>query len=251
MRIQAFLQFENESAMLPPWYRIGFASMIKEALKKENEKLYSLYYGNNTSTIPKPFTFAVKLNVKEVIKKDINYLKLGNPNVQFYLSSNDYEFLMSVYNGLLQIKKYPIYSNTVSIQRFNLVNPKEFTDTKAVFDIFSPVVVRRVTPDKKGAGYTNVNEADYTQMLFYNIKSLCKFLGDSYCLSESDVKINTNAAFTVKIPHYNKKNPQKPEVIVATDGSLTIEAPNEVLKLIYDIGLGARRSQGFGMLEVV
>ncbi|MBP8992072.1 MAG: hypothetical protein KBG82_08855 [Spirochaetes bacterium] len=53
------------------------------------------------------------------------------------------------------------------------------------------------------------------------------------------------------MPHYNKKNPDKPEVITATDGCIVIQAPREVLQLIYDIGLGARRSQGFGMLEVV
>ncbi len=250
MRFVTFLQFENEHALLPPWYRIGFSSMIKEALRKENEKLYALYYGNNKTNRPKPFTFGVKLNVKKVVKKDINYLELENPNVQFYISTNDYEFLTSVYNGLLQLKHYPVYKNIVSIQRFNIINPKEFNESKAIFDIFSPVVVRRVTNDRKGIGYAQVNDDDYTQMFFYNIKSLCKFLGDSYCLSESDVKIDTSKACTVKIPHYNKRNPNNPEIIVAADGSLTIEAPHEVLQLMYDIGLGARRSQGFGMLEV-
>jgi len=32
---------------------------------------------------------------------------------------------------------------------------------------------------------------------------------------------------------------------------ITIQTSPEVLKLIYDIGIGARRSEGFGMLEVV
>jgi len=34
-------------------------------------------------------------------------------------------------------------------------------------------------------------------------------------------------------------------------GEFEIEAPQEVLQLIYDTGIGVRRSQGFGMLEFI
>ena len=36
-----------------------------------------------------------------------------------------------------------------------------------------------------------------------------------------------------------------------TSGIIKIKVPIDVLQLIYDAGLGAKRSQGFGMLEVV
>jgi len=252
MRFVCFMEFENDTVMLPPWYRIGFASLLKEALKQgdSTHTLFNCYYGNSKKNIPKPFTFAVKLDVEIVEKGAINMLKLRNNIAQLYVSSNNYEFIIAMYNGLRHIKSYPIYNNVANIKNFNLLPQPKF-GTRAVYSIFSPVVVRRVDDNKRGVGYASVNDSDYVQMLLYSIKSQCKFLGDSYCVDINSIKINTNAAFPVKIPHYNKKNPQKPEVIVAADGSLEIEAPQEVLELIYDLGLGARRSQGFGMLEVM
>lgn len=253
MRFVCFLEFKNDNVWLPTWYRIGFASLIKEALHKgdPSHRLFELYYANQKKNIPKPFTFAIKLNIEKIDKGTPNKLKLKHKNISLYVSSSNYEFIIALYNGLLEIKQYPIYDNKVDFVRCQLLPERRFDKPYAVFNIFSPVVVRRVGDDKKGVGYAHVNDDDYTQMLAHSIKSQCKFLSADYNLDINNISINTQAAFPVKIPHYNKNNTQKPEIIVATDGCLKIEAPQEVLKLIYDIGLGARRSQGFGMLEVV
>lgn len=249
MRFAAFLEFE-QPAYIPPWYRIAFTSLLKEALQhnKETQALYEYYYGDHKKNIPKPFTFAVKLDVCEKISNS-HKLKIGR-YATLYVSTNNYELLSAFYNGLRSIRQYNIYGTPFKIIRFSLL-PNITCSSKGVFSIFSPIVVRRVSDDKKGHGYVNVNDADYIQMLKYSIVSQCKFLGDSYCIKTDDIVIKTNAAFPVKIPHYNKKNPEKPEVIIATDGTIEIQAPQEVVQLLYDNGIGARRSQGFGMLEVM
>jgi CRISPR-associated endoribonuclease Cas6 len=48
-----------------------------------------------------------------------------------------------------------------------------------------------------------------------------------------------------KLPltHYN-------QTMTSWLGRFTLTAPKEVLQLVYDIGIGVRRSQGFGMLEI-
>ena len=38
---------------------------------------------------------------------------------------------------------------------------------------------------------------------------------------------------------------------IGNSGIFMLEAPKEVIKLVYDIGLGAKRSQGFGMIEIL
>ena len=247
------LKFEQEHVSLPPWYRIAFASLLKEALQQgdPHKALYTYYYGNAKKNIPKPFTFAVQLQVERNIKVEggVNKLQIGKTAI-LYVSSNNFEFIITLYNGLHKIQKYNIYGYPFSMTSFSLFPQKECSK-RHVFSIFSPIVVRRVRDDKKGMGYVSVQEDDYAQMLKYSIISQCKFLGDSYLLKPEDIVINTTGAFPVKIPHYNKKNPDKPEVIVATDGTIEIEAPQEVMQLLYDNGIGARRSQGFGMLEVV
>ena len=40
-------------------------------------------------------------------------------------------------------------------------------------------------------------------------------------------------------------------MIETTSGTNKIKAPANVLQLIDDAGLGAKRSQGFGMLEIL
>lgn len=253
MRLVAFLAFDNENASLPTWYRIGFASLIKEALKRgdDAQRLYSLYYENAQKNRAKPFTFAVKLNVEKVEKGEINKLTLKNKMATLYISSNDYEFIITIYNGLKRITHYPLYDNTIEILRFSLLPERKFNDTKATFQIFSPVVVRKVDDAKRSNGYATVDDSNFVEMLRYSIKSQCNAFLPDFSEHAQHVQIETNKAFTVKIPHYNKKDPQKPEIIMATDGCISINAAPEILKLIYDIGLGARRSQGFGMLEVV
>jgi len=58
MRFAAFLEFE-QPAYIPPWYRIAFTSLLKEALQhnKETQSLYEYYYHGNYNIIPKLFTF--------------------------------------------------------------------------------------------------------------------------------------------------------------------------------------------------
>jgi CRISPR-associated endoribonuclease Cas6 len=251
MRFAASIEFEQDTVLIPTWYRIAFASLLKEAIQSGDTSgiLYSRYYENQKQNVPKPFTFAVKLHIEKVIQGTVHKLQAGK-YATLYVSSNDYELIITLYNGLKNIKNYNIYGQPFSLTRYWLL-PKRECSSKEIFSIFSPVVVRRVDDNRRGIGYACVNDDDYIQMLQYSIVSQCRFLGDSFCIKPQDIKINTAAAFPVKIPHYNKKNPEKPEIIMATDGTIEIEAPQEVIQLLYDNGLGARRSQGFGMLEVV
>ena len=59
---------------------------------------------------------------------------------------------------------------------------------------------------------------------------------------------------TVRISHYTKEGAlwgNKKELIEASAGIIRIKAPVPVLHLIYDAGIGAKRSEGFGMLEII
>jgi CRISPR/Cas system endoribonuclease Cas6 (RAMP superfamily) len=58
----------------------------------------------------------------------------------------------------------------------------------------------------------------------------------------------------MRISHYTNKGAfcdSKEELIEASAGIIRIKAPVPVLHLIYDAGIGAKRSEGFGMLEII
>ena len=156
MRFVVHMHFDKDNnILLPPWYRIGFASMIKEALRQADatSKLYELYYGNAKKNRPKPFTFAVKLNISGVEKSTVNYLKPGNPFVSFYISSNDYEFTMTVYNGLLKLKQYANSKGITIVGDIPIFVSMDSSDVWSNPDLFyldsegHPTVVAGVPPD--------------------------------------------------------------------------------------------------------
>lgn len=283
MRLSIYLKIISENPALPPYYRIGFASLIKECLKQADKSLYNTYYSNNfqdnlktgnnpksesnkdnintinnSKNIPKPFTFAVKLPVNRIESKNNNKnygkdnrsLILNNGVIELFFSSNDYRFIFSIYNGIMKVKKYNIYGLDVEYEKAILHQDLKFEDGKVNYKVFSPIVVRKVDDLRKGLGYCSIKDNDYKKMLFYNIKSMTNFLEEKIEINEDNIEFDISRLFEVKIPNYNKSNRDKPEIIIASDGYITIKAPKKIHELIYYIGLGARRSQGFGMLEV-
>jgi CRISPR-associated endoribonuclease Cas6 len=46
------------------------------------------------------------------------------------------------------------------------------------------------------------------------------------------------------ITHFN-------QYMTTNKGIIEIAANPEILQLLYDVGIGVRRSQGFGMLEII
>jgi CRISPR-associated endoribonuclease Cas6 len=55
----------------------------------------------------------------------------------------------------------------------------------------------------------------------------------------------------VIVKHMNQKHPDsKPLKFPGFQGKIKLNAPSSVLRLLYQAGIGARRSQGFGMVDI-
>jgi CRISPR-associated endoribonuclease Cas6 len=260
MRFSCKIFLENpQNIYIPADYRRYLISMIKEAFKKSgNDGSYffeKLYSGNN----PKPFTFSAYFPIENENGKQ----KLKGEFFSFFFSTNDYEFLMRVYNGLNGIKGFNLFGQNIKeVKHFFLFPERRFDKETVTFKSLSPFLVR----DTKDGDYYLVpqnlinqkdfkyakkgaNEDNVIDSLKKSIVSLVKkYLGFDYDennlmiefekISLSPAKHGSNSSkFTMTLP--------------AIKGFVKIQAPSEVLKLIYDIGIGARRSEGFGMLEVV
>ena len=119
----------------------------------------------------------------------------------------------------------------------------------------SPMIVRNMNEKdddkKRGDRYIAFDDPRFASCLYNSVSVMCRdFHPDSTgnrhacLLSEQDFVFTPVNCKTVKVYHYK-------EVITAVSGTFIIEAPDDVLKFIYDVGIGARRSQGFGMLEML
>jgi len=247
MRFKASIILKGHKPFkIPTNYRRNVLSLIKESINNIPE-IYEKYYSDRTQNTSKPFTYSLYIPSNKVEKiNDKSFLVFDSNTLEFCFSTNDPILLMNVYNGLLNIKSdFLLFAYKIEIKYFHLEKEFKIDTDKIKFKTLSPIVIRDIS-DKKGSGnYLKFDDPDFKTVLFHNIKNLCQnFIDSDYKLEKEEITINFLKAEALKVYNYN-------EAIKASNGVFEIEAKPEILKLIYDVGLGARRSQGFGMLEVI
>jgi CRISPR-associated endoribonuclease Cas6 len=218
---------------LPMDYRRGFASLLKEALKKANDKLFERYYG--TLHVLKPFTFSVYF--PELIGQEGEQFNVGN-KVILNFSTSSYELGTYVYNGLLSHRTFPLFDNALTLIHVELKRPITLSQKAATFRTLAPVLV-----NNKGNAdwYLLPGEEGFQKGLEFAVSEIARtFLGDGNVSIElRPVRLQRKV-----VRHYNMD-------MQGFVGVFELRSQPEVLNLIYKIGLGMRRSQGFGMLEMV
>ncbi len=277
MRFQCRIYFEK-GTVLPFNYRQYFLSLIKEAImsSEDGQFFYDRYYTKNKE---KPFTFSVYLASEKVE----DGLKLKYDNVNFYFSTQSFEFIFRVYNGLNNIskkikdseKKEKDYKfsfgeyKVISIRDFYYHEDKDFSKDVLSFKTLSPFLVRDLSdgdyyiyPENVNFNQQlkyakKVNIEEFVRVLKISLTSLIKNFDSNF--DENNIK--TQDIIDIKLkdlkpsPIIHGSNNENKKVFKMTfpalKGLLNITSKPEYLKLIYDLGIGARRSEGFGMLEVV
>lgn len=257
MRFSVEILLNGNTLVIPSDYRRNILSLIKEAINPNQigTEIYEKYYDKEKRNI-KPFTFSVSFKTDDA-KNEKGVIHLVEPRIKLHFSASDPVFLIYVYNGLVQLKKdYPIFPGLkAKVGHFNLEQQKNFRDYEAIFKTFSPIIVRDTDASGKSRGYITADSPEFEDRLYHSVKSMCKVLLDGAPeLQRSDFFADFTNFKTVRISHYTKEKDapkgSKKELIEATTGIIKIKAPANVLQLIYDAGIGAKRSQGFGMLEI-
>jgi CRISPR-associated endoribonuclease Cas6 len=174
-----------------------------------------------------------------------------------HFSASDPVFLIHVYNGLVQLRKdYPLFPGLKArVERFNLEQQKQFQCGEMLFKTCSPIIVRDTNNSGRSSRYITSASEVFEDKLYHSVRSMSKvLLDDAPELWRDDFSAEFTNFKTVRISHYTKKGAPRDgrrELIEATAGTIRIKAPAPVLQLIYDAGVGAKRSQGFGMLGIV
>jgi len=233
---------------------VQIVSFIKEAFKRSDEYgslfLNKWYQGN----LQKPFTFSLYFPIQKRNRKAY----LVGDYIRLFFSTNDFEFIYRFYNGAIKLKgKYKIFGDYLKIKSMYLLPEREFPNGLGVFKTISPLLLR----DRKD-----------TDMYLYpvdgpvkyeNIQGKAKYwkgveLEDFKRTLEERLSNMVNE--DVRIPEILIKG-VIPVPICSTRHNFKVTYPGIkcylkikgspfALKVFYDIGIGARRSEGFGMLEV-
>ena len=255
MRIK--LHFELENNIIPKDYRILILSFIKNNLEKNFNESYKEIYGEKPTV--KFFTFSVYLPKpkieKEKIELDRNYFNVlfsiydNKQFIEFYNSFN------SMINKKIDNKEnekysYPLKNNKMELKNITMVNEKNIMSNRVRIKFLSPLVLRNhkekiINKKRKGKDiYFDFNDSDFNEQINYSVSRLIK-----------DLKLN-GVNSNIKLKPYNNLARKtvvsfKNILINSSIGEYILEGDSELLNILYKTGIGSRRSEGFGMFEVI
>lgn len=238
MRIKTRLEMSTD--WLIKDYRRIFMALIKNIISNQDQTLYTLLYGTEESKrkVNKPFTFSVHFPLFKGIEKD--KFQCGN-KAHLIFSTNDETIITTLYNGLGKKKEIVIGEArpvTFKIENNSLLPEKKIRGNKVEFKTMAPVLVNLKGDNLKYIPPTHPKfEEAFIQII---CNQAIEF--NIHCKSD-DIHFDIQSMKKLPLSHYN-------QTMTSWLGEFSLEAPKEVLQLVYDTGIGVRRSQGFGMLEI-
>ncbi len=229
------VEYKLSNIKVPIDYRAGFVSLLKKIFQVSNPKLYKEFYENNENkNITKPFTFSIYFPNCNIKKEEI----VTSDKLIFNFSTNSYELATYFYNGVIKIKEYPLFDNIMKFEKLHYEPEVKITENVCLFKTMSCILIESKKEDK----YVTPDDKEFIEELNYHTTILLK--------NFMPHKINSVIEF---IPIKINKTVVK-HFGITVDGILgefILKGDPECLKLIYDVGLGSRRNQGFGMLKLI
>lgn len=241
------LSCEYKTEKIPIAYSMMFVSLIKESLKKSDEEYFkSLYMYEDIKKNKKTKDFCFSVYMKDFTKEeDVFIIK---DKVIFNISSPNYEFMIKLYNGLLNINNFKYKDFSINKVKINLVNDKDIQNGQQVFKTLSPICVK----DKENK-YLNIDDSNFNKELNYiTNKTLENFRG--YGLVEElkfyPIKMKKQVV-KEDISVFRENTKRQYYYVNSYTGTFKLEGNVKDLKDIYMLGVGFKRNQGFGMIEVI
>lgn len=230
------LDYEISPDVIPKNYGRGFISLIKKLIEETDPLLFNDYYNQHKL---KPFTFGTYFPQLQGNEND--KLKVGEI-VKINFSTQSLQLATNIYNGFMKVKEHKWQNNGSSISfkpiRAFLQPNRKFNKEEIIVKTLSPLLVTNLGDSNK---FLLPGEEGFLEGIEFSVRECAKnFLNDI-----------SNFEFEFSVEKYKRKVVYHYEKMPSTVGIFKIKSKSEILQMIYDVGLGVHRSQGFGMLEVL
>ena len=227
------LIYQLKTSDFPLNYREDFMSLLKSALKLSNNELYKKLFNDR---IIKPYTWAIRFDRRPIIQN--GSFKIGH-KLNFYFSINSSIIGTYVYNGLILMKEFPLSNGNKIVQSKAIhIDDKKINSYDVTFYTLSPIIIRQYNK----SNYTILpDQQEFDLSMKESILRQWKYF--------TNQELDLDFKFTIKkwkkaaVNHYGG-------IIFGFYGIIRAESGHELLNLLYQIGFGHRRSQGFGMMEI-
>ncbi|MCY6354759.1 CRISPR-associated endoribonuclease Cas6 [Clostridium sp. ZS2-4] len=242
------MSVEYKTDKFPLAYQMMGVSLIKEAIKEVDEDYYKnlyTYQENKSNKQTKNFCFSFFM--KDFEKQgDVFIIK---DRVIFNISSPDYTFMVNLYNGLIKLDTFKYKDFNLNKVRINLVKEKSISNNVITFNTLSPIFIQ-----DKNHKALEINNERYEKELNYIVNETLKnYRG--YGLKE-ELKFIPSRNMKKRVVKEDirafRQKADKPYYYVNSYvGMFQLQGDVNDLNDIYKLGVGFKRGQGFGMLEIV
>lgn len=235
--------FELPDKRLPTDYRRMFVSFLKKAFEESNSRYFERQYLAEKTKM-KNFVFSIYLPEFEKIQEEII---VGEQWLKMFFSSSDESDGLNFYNAVLRMKNKEYFYKQYRIipTRIRLLQEKIIRDEKAVFKSLSPIVVREHSGDNKKTWFHSLGTEEGRTIFSENLKNqLKRAFSDEHNADFEQLRCEVIQSREIKMKHYRV-------VIAANSAIFSVEAKPYVLEYLYKSGVGANRSRGFGMLDII
>lgn len=195
------------------------------------------YYKNRNFKL---FTFSKIFSEKFRIKNQKMYF---NTPFIIYLSSAINEIPQSFKDSIIYKEKINLGKNEVILKNVEFIETPEYSSNIVKIKTLSPIVVYKTIEDKKKfTKYFSPLDQEFNELIKTNIQKKYEIL--------TGTSLNDFQFLIKGVNTYSKILKYKNFIIKGTEGIFEILVKPEIFRTIYDCGIGAKNSQGFGMIEI-
>lgn len=245
MRIKLTLDSDTGSIALPVHYNHLIQGFIYSNIDK---KLAEFLHKEGYIYEKRRFKFFVfsRIMGKPYFDSSKNEVTFYTP-VYIFISSPISRFIESLVENFLRRERIELYKQSVFVKSVEVIPVAKLSEEVHV-KMLSPVTVYSTFMSKDGKKktyYYSPFEKDFLSQIRENLKK--KYIIFSGCEKGFRFEI-----FPYRVRLADEKIVMYKNVVVkGWMGVYLMRGSIEAIKLAYDVGIGARNSQGFGMVEVI
>lgn len=235
------LEFTTEKNKIPIEYRTVFMHFLKSCLKGANDgKYYDNYYEESQT---KNFSFAVFFDNPRFGEKEI---EISSNRVKMLFTTSEELTGYIFYSSFLEKRTKKILladDNFMVLKSVTKVAEPLVKSNKIIVKMNSPLVIRKHNKETNKDFYYAYSRETFAEEALRVIRNQLEKEGfrDTYL---DGVKITPIKCKKVVIKHYHCS-------IEASIGNFILEGNPVVLNYLMQAGMGSRKSEGFGMMELL
>lgn len=240
------LKISFKTTKIPKHYRMRVLSLIKKAFLVYSPDLYNELYKHEGKKNKKSKDFTFSLYMPE-FKEDGDYFLTDE--IVINISSANKKIMLHMYNAFLRLDECNLGSEYSLIKDdVKLYSSKEVKNDYCMLKTMSPIAIKN-----KAGRFLDMDNEEYMDSFNYMANQiLINYRGEGLSRPLELMPVNMKKVVVQeKIKDFTLKTGKEIMYINSYEGIFVLKGDKRDLTDLSALGVGYRRNQGFGMVEVV